>query len=111
VSPPPNFTPRERVALICRAATLLSELLPFAKLIESDAFTLDERDRFRELAGNGRVFALAEALRPLCSAEAHALHRARTAGIALTVIDTRSGYSTTKTFPRLRYGRTARRKR
>ena len=106
-----NLTPRDRAAFIYKAATLVAQLLPFTEAIESDAFTPDERDRFRELAGKAGGFALAELLRPLCSNEAHALNRARAAGIALALVNTRTGRIEFRTFPRVRPARTDRRKK
>jgi hypothetical protein len=111
VNPLTNLTPRDRAAFIYKAATLVAQLLPFTEAIESDAFTSDERDRFRELASKAGVFALAESLRPLCSNEAHALNRARAAGIALAVINTRTGGTTTMTFPNVRSIRTTNRRK
>ena len=106
-----DLSPRARVALIYRAATLVAELLRYAEALESDLFTPEERDRFRELSGNGRVFALTEALRPLCSAEAHELNRARVAGVPLALINTRTGHTKTKIFAQVRPIRTTNRRK
>ncbi len=109
MNPLANLTPRERAAYIYKAASLVAQLLPFTEALEADTFTPEERARFRELAGSGRVFALAESLRPLCSSEAHTIHRARAAGVALAVVSTRTGRYAIKTFPRVRPIRARRR--
>ena len=109
MNPPTYLTPQQRRALLYKAATLVAQLEPLAQALATESFTPVEREGFRDLAGKGRVFALAEELRPLCSAEAHVLHRARAAGVALTVINTRTGRTTTKTFLQVRPAQTNRR--
>lgn len=104
MNPRTALVPRERAALLYRAATLVVQLLPLAKALESDAFASAERARFRELAGQSSVYELMDALRPLCSDDAHAINRANHTTITLAVVDARTGNIVLKSYPRAQPG-------